>query len=85
MDFSFIPYSTAAGSLVVPKDSEIRSLQDLAGRRIGTAGGAPRQELAVVSRARDQSGEKDLAETVVPVFRRAAATNSNLNRPASMR
>ncbi len=38
-DFTFVPYSTAAGALVVPADSPINSLGDLAGKRVGIAGG----------------------------------------------
>ncbi|WP_336488843.1 ABC transporter substrate-binding protein [Methylobacterium nigriterrae] len=36
----FVPYSTTEGALMVPPDSPIRSLGDLAGRRLGVAGGA---------------------------------------------
>ncbi len=38
-DYTFVPYSTALGSLMVPGDSPIRELADLKGRRIGIAGG----------------------------------------------
>ncbi len=38
-DFSFVPYSTAVGALVVPANSPIRGLADLEGRRLGIAGG----------------------------------------------
>lgn len=38
-DLVFIPYSKAVGSLLVPNDSPIISLKDLAGRKIGIAGG----------------------------------------------
>ena len=34
----FAPYSTALGGVVVPADSPIKTLSDLAGRRIGVAG-----------------------------------------------
>jgi NitT/TauT family transport system substrate-binding protein len=36
---SFVPYSTAAGSLVVPKGSSIKGVEDLPGKRLGIAGG----------------------------------------------
>ena len=39
-DFSFIPYSTALGAVVVPPGSNARSLNDLQGLRVGVAGGA---------------------------------------------
>jgi NitT/TauT family transport system substrate-binding protein len=37
--YTFSPYSTASGSLIVPKDSRIDALEDLPGKRIGIAGG----------------------------------------------
>lgn len=38
-DYVFIPYSSAVGGLVVPADSPARHLSDLAGDKIGIAGG----------------------------------------------
>lgn len=38
-DYVFLPYSTAVGSIVVPKDSPAKSLSDLKGKKIGIAGG----------------------------------------------
>jgi NitT/TauT family transport system substrate-binding protein len=38
-DFTFAPYTTALGALVVPDSSSVRDLADLKGRRIGVAGG----------------------------------------------
>ena len=38
-DYAFVPYSEAAGSLMVHPDSGIESLEDLDGRTIGVAGG----------------------------------------------
>ncbi len=38
-DYTFVPYSTALGSLMVPGDSPIKELADLKGRRLGIAGG----------------------------------------------
>ena len=38
-DLKFIPYSTAVGGIMVQVDSGISSLKDLAGKRIGIAGG----------------------------------------------
>ena len=37
--FSFFPHSIAAGGLIVSKDSEIKNLEDLKGKKIGIAGG----------------------------------------------
>lgn len=38
-DLTMTPYSTATGALMVPKDSSIKSIADLRGRKIGVAGG----------------------------------------------
>jgi NitT/TauT family transport system substrate-binding protein len=38
-DFTFYPYSSASGALVVAKDSPIHTLKDLVGKRLGIAGG----------------------------------------------
>lgn len=38
-DFTFYPYSTASGALIVPGNSPIKSLADLKGKRLGIAGG----------------------------------------------
>ncbi len=39
-DWTFIPFSSAIGALVVPIGSAIRDIPDLAGRRLGIAGSA---------------------------------------------
>jgi NitT/TauT family transport system substrate-binding protein len=38
-DFTFYPYSTTSGALIVAGDSPIKSLADLKGKRLGIAGG----------------------------------------------
>ena len=38
-DFTFAPYSTSAGGVMVPAESDIRSLADLKGAELGVAGG----------------------------------------------
>lgn len=38
-DFSFYPYSTTAGALIVSTNSVINSLADLQGKKLGIAGG----------------------------------------------
>lgn len=39
MDFTFAPYSTNHGALMVPADSSIHSVADLKGKKLGVAGG----------------------------------------------
>ncbi|WP_411726763.1 ABC transporter substrate-binding protein [Methyloglobulus sp.] len=38
-DFTFYPYSTTSGALVVPENSPIHVIKDLKGKRLGIAGG----------------------------------------------
>jgi NitT/TauT family transport system substrate-binding protein len=38
-DFTFLPFSTAVGALVVPAASDIAGIADLVGKRVGIAGG----------------------------------------------
>jgi len=38
-NFTFVPYSSSVGAIMVPKSSEINSLADLKGKVIGVAGG----------------------------------------------
>jgi NitT/TauT family transport system substrate-binding protein len=38
-DFTFFPYSTTSGSLMVPENSPVHAIKDLKGKRIGIAGG----------------------------------------------
>lgn len=38
-EFTFYPYSNTSGALVVPANSPIRDVKDLAGKRLGIAGG----------------------------------------------
>lgn len=38
-DFAFVPFSSAVGALMVPAESPIGALPDLAGKRLGIAGG----------------------------------------------
>lgn len=39
IDYLFAPYSSSAGSLMVPPHSPLRSLQDLSNKKLGIAGG----------------------------------------------
>lgn len=67
-DFTFLPYSTAVGGLVVPADSDIAGPDDLDGGKIGIAGG-PVDKSWLILRAwyRQQSGA-DLADVTEQVF-----------------
>lgn len=63
-DYVFIPYSKAVGSLVVPEGSDAQSLEDLAGGKIGIAGGPlDKSWLILRAYAQQQSGFDLKAET----------------------
>jgi NitT/TauT family transport system substrate-binding protein len=53
----FVPYSTTEGAVMVPADSPIREVGDLAGKRIGVAGGAlDKNWLLLKAHARERAG-----------------------------
>ena len=66
--FTFWPYSTAVGGLVVPAASPVQSLADLEGEKIGIAGG-PLDKSWLILRAfhRQQTG-RDSADVTEQVF-----------------
>ncbi|MDO5704171.1 MAG: ABC transporter substrate-binding protein [Paracoccus sp. (in: a-proteobacteria)] len=67
-DFTFLPYSTAVGGLVVRDDSAVQSLADLRGEKIGIAGGpVDKSWLILRAYARQELGE-DLAAITTQVF-----------------
>jgi NitT/TauT family transport system substrate-binding protein len=67
-DYTFVPYSTSVGSLVVPADSPIDSLDDLAGKRVGIAGGPVDKSWLVFRALATQRSGLDLDATVDKVF-----------------
>ncbi len=68
VDFTFIPYSTAAGVLIVPAGSAIHSLQDLAGKRLGIAGGGLDKNWILLRALAKQKYQLDLDRAVEKVF-----------------
>jgi NitT/TauT family transport system substrate-binding protein len=66
--FTFVPYSTSVGSLVVPGDSPIRSLADLNGKRLGIAGGPVDKSWLVIRAMAAQSDGLDLDASVEKIF-----------------
>jgi NitT/TauT family transport system substrate-binding protein len=67
-DLKFAPYSSALGSVMVPKDSPIKSLGDLAGKKIGVAGtGIDKSWILLRAYSRKVLG-KDIANFAEPVF-----------------
>lgn len=67
-DFVYAPYSTSYGALLVPEDSPIQSLDSLAGRRIGVAGGPLDKNWLLLRAVTLARSGVDLAEVSTPVF-----------------
>ncbi|QHQ37452.1 ABC transporter substrate-binding protein [Algicella marina] len=67
-DYVFVPYSKAVGGLVVPADSEATTLQDLAGKKIGIAGGPLDKSWLILQAYAEQEYGMDLAGETEQVF-----------------
>lgn len=66
--FTFLPYSTAVGGVMVPDNSPARALDDLRGKKIGIAGGpVDKSWLILRAYALETMGE-DLADITTQVF-----------------
>jgi NitT/TauT family transport system substrate-binding protein len=67
-DLKFSPYSSSLGSIMVAKDSKIKSIEDLAGNKIGVAGtGIDKSWILLRAYSRKLLG-KDIANFAEPVF-----------------
>lgn len=67
-DFTFLPYSTAVGSLVVPADSPVQTLADLKGKKIGIAGGPVDKSWLILRAWNAKENGEDLAAVSEQVF-----------------
>jgi NitT/TauT family transport system substrate-binding protein len=67
-DYVFIPYSRAVGGLVVKDDSGIKALPDLAGKKIGIAGGPLDKSWLILRAYAKQQHGMDLAAETEQVF-----------------
>jgi NitT/TauT family transport system substrate-binding protein len=76
--FSFVPYSTATGALVVPSGSGIASLANLRGKRLGVAGGPLDKSWLLLRALSLKQGGEDLATRVEPVFAAPPLLNEEL-------
>jgi NitT/TauT family transport system substrate-binding protein len=66
-DFTFYPYSSTAGALVVPANSPIQSVKDLNGKHLGIAGGELDKNWLLLQ-ALAQKESLDLNKTVEKTF-----------------
>lgn len=67
-DYTFIPYSKAVGGVLVPEDSEAQSLQDLAGGKVGIAGGPLDKSWLILRAYAEQEYGLDLKAETEQVF-----------------
>ncbi len=67
-DYVFIPYSKAVGGVMVPADSPAQSLADLAGGKIGIAGGPLDKSWLILQAYARQEHGVDLATETEQVF-----------------
>ena len=67
-DYVFIPYSRAVGGLVAPKDSGVTSLKDLAGGKVGIAGGPLDKSWLILRAYAQQEYGMDLKAETEQVF-----------------
>lgn len=62
--YHYFPYSTAAGELLVPGESNLVTLEDLAGKTLGVAGGSEDKTWLLFRAHTREFGGYDLAERV---------------------
>lgn len=67
-DYVFIPYSRAVGGIVVPSDSPAQNLADLAGAKIGIAGGPLDKSWLILRAYAQQAHGMDLKAQSEQVF-----------------
>jgi NitT/TauT family transport system substrate-binding protein len=65
---TFVPFSSTVGALMVPPDSGIASLADLAGRKIGIAGGPIDKSWLLIQGLAARRHGIDLAAAAEPVY-----------------
>ena len=68
LDYTFAPYSIAAGGIVVRPNSEITKLADLRGKKIGIAGGPVDKSWILLQAYARKTLGVDLADIVNPVY-----------------
>ncbi|MEQ1544112.1 transporter substrate-binding domain-containing protein [Methyloglobulus sp.] len=78
-DFTFYPYSTTSGALMVPENSAIHAIKDLKGKRLGIAGGELDKNWLLLQ-ALVQQEQLDLNASVEKVFGAPPLINEQLKQ-----
>lgn len=68
LDYTFVPYSTVAGGVMVRPDSGIHTLAQLRGKRIGVAGGPVDKSWLLLRAYSRKTLGADLADITTPVY-----------------
>ncbi|MCB1858583.1 MAG: ABC transporter substrate-binding protein [Gammaproteobacteria bacterium] len=76
--YTFVPYSSAVGALVVPASSDIHSLSDLKGKRLGVGGGPVDKSWLIFRALSLQERGRDLLEEVTPLHAAPPLLNQQL-------
>jgi len=77
-DFTFYPYSTTSGALIVPENSKIKSLTDLQGKKLGIAGGELDKNWLLLQTLAQQQNQLELKPSVERVFGAPPLLNQQL-------
>ncbi len=67
-DFTFYPYSTTSGALVIPKNSSIKTIADLKGKKLGIAGGELDKNWLLLQALAKQQNKEDLNLSVEKIY-----------------
>ncbi len=67
-DYTFYPYSTTSGALVVDKNSEIESLADLKQKKLGIAGGELDKNWLLLQALTQQKNQLDLNASIKKIY-----------------
>lgn len=79
-DFSFYPYSNTSGALVVPSNSSINSISDLAGKRLGIAGGELDKNWLLLQALAQQQDQLELNTSLEKVYGAPPLLNQQILR-----
>lgn len=79
---SFLPYSSTLGALMVPANSSASGFNDLAGMRLGVAGGPLDKSWLLMQTLARKQGVDDLAKAVEPVFGAPPLLNAQAGKGA---